>query len=200
MIGFFVNQLVLRCRLAGLQQVSELVAEARRVVLDGSEHQELPFDAIVAELRPERSVHEMPLFHAKLILQNIATPHFELPGLTVSELERGPHGVEVDLLVNASSGPDGLELLLDYRADRYSEATMNELLALTSKALELFGRVDVEALATLSELLNEEQRSLNASAAASTRALQDQGRSTLGQARRKPVPLAGQHSDEVTGQ
>jgi hypothetical protein len=199
MVGFFVNQLVLRCRLDGVETLSDVIKEARRVVLDACQHQDLPFDALVAELLPERQRHDAPLFQVKLILQNIPTPDLELPGLSVAEIPLGARAVEVDLLVNASVGDEGLELLLDYRADRYPERVIAEVAALLTKTLRLLGAPEKPTLKMIAEALDDEKARLRQAAGDRAREARDHQRAALGTARRKPVGLQGGSRDRSDG-
>ncbi|MDQ2695059.1 MAG: condensation domain-containing protein, partial [Pseudomonadota bacterium] len=62
MAGFFVNPLVLRCRLAREQRFSQVLAACRDTALAAWQHQDLPFDALVAELLPQRDGRHSPFF------------------------------------------------------------------------------------------------------------------------------------------
>ncbi len=127
LIGFFVNELVLRISVASSPTFRELLAQVRETTLGAYAHQELPFDLLVADLRPQRSATLAPFFQTKLVLQNARTEAVRLPGLSISSepLERGFPGSDLAMLV-AEVG-DGLELHVLYSGDVFSSATIASL-------------------------------------------------------------------------
>jgi amino acid adenylation domain-containing protein len=70
LIGFFVNTVAMRLRLSGDPAFTELVRRVRATTLNVLAHQELPFDALVDELNPERDLGRNPLVQVVFQLEN----------------------------------------------------------------------------------------------------------------------------------
>ncbi|MEO6196445.1 MAG: non-ribosomal peptide synthase/polyketide synthase [Thermoanaerobaculia bacterium] len=125
LIGLFVNTLVLRVSLAGDPTFLEVVARVRETVLEAHEHQELPFDKLVEELQPERSLSHAPLFQVMFVLQP-AAPEPGLPGLSTRPLLEG-NGIETarfDLVLALTERAHGLLGLFDYSLDLFEPVTV----------------------------------------------------------------------------
>nr|WP_281282192.1 non-ribosomal peptide synthetase [Aliikangiella marina] len=77
LIGFFVNTLVMRVRIEDGDGFAELIEKTRNVVLESFEHQDIPFEKLVEELSPQRSLSHSPLFQVAFTLQNVPKPAAE---------------------------------------------------------------------------------------------------------------------------
>src|SRR5262249_50318441 len=101
LIGFFVNTLVMRVRANGGKSFRELVGEVRRTTLDAYQHQDVPFERLVEELSPQRSLNRTPLFQVIFALQNAPWAAPQAKGLEVEVIEEDELQVRFDLEVHA---------------------------------------------------------------------------------------------------
>ncbi|RKH74771.1 non-ribosomal peptide synthase/polyketide synthase [Corallococcus aberystwythensis] len=124
LIGFFVNTLVLRSRLEPGTSFRRLLAQVRSTTLSAFDHQHVPFEKLVEELQPQRSLGHSPLFQAMLVLQNAPAATLSLPGLALLPLERDAETAKTDLTLSLTQTPEGLVGTLGYRADLFAPSTI----------------------------------------------------------------------------
>ncbi|BAY15303.1 amino acid adenylation domain-containing protein [Anabaenopsis circularis NIES-21] len=128
LIGFFVNQLVLRTDMTGNPSFRELLDRVRDRTLSAYTHQDLPFDKLVEVLNPERDFSRSPLFQVKCILQNAPMPVLELPGLILNLLDIDKEIAEFDLLLILTDTEQGLVANLKYSTDLFKATTASQIL------------------------------------------------------------------------
>ena len=76
LVGTFVNTLVLRNTVSPDVPFTGLLRRVREISLDAFAHQDLSFDRLVSELRPDRSAGRGPFFQ---VLFNVQNAPFRLP-------------------------------------------------------------------------------------------------------------------------
>jgi amino acid adenylation domain-containing protein/non-ribosomal peptide synthase protein (TIGR01720 family) len=127
LIGFFVNTLVLRSRLAPRATFRELVRQVREITLDAYAHQDLPFEQLVEELRPERNMSTAPLFQVMFVVQNAPVSFLRVPGLKLRPLDVETSTARFDLTLQFAEGPEGWAGSLEYNTDLFDAGTVARL-------------------------------------------------------------------------
>jgi amino acid adenylation domain-containing protein len=135
LIGFFVNELVLRAGLAGDPSFRELLAGVRASTLTAFAHGDVPFERLVEELQPRRDLSRNPLFQVALVWEE-PLPTIDLPGLRLDLAAGDARSAKVDLSLFATMAPDGLRLSLEYSSDLFEAATAARLLGALEALLE----------------------------------------------------------------
>jgi len=124
LLGFFVNTLVLRTKLEEEASFVELLGRVREVCLQAYAHQEVPFERVVEELRPERELSHSPLFQVLFALQNAPTHELALSDLKLTPLEIENPAARFDLALEVSEITDELDCRLTYDIDLFDAATI----------------------------------------------------------------------------
>ncbi len=124
LIGFFVNTLALRTDLSGDPTFRETVARLKTVTLGAYEHQDVPFERLVQELRLDREADRNPLFDVAFAHQNVPSEAIDLPGLVVAALPREAVATRFDLEFYVTEVHDRLAGVLCYRADLFDPETV----------------------------------------------------------------------------
>ncbi|MEV5974551.1 condensation domain-containing protein, partial [Streptomyces sp. NPDC051921] len=142
LVGFFVNTLVLRSDVSGDPTFRELVARVRVTDLQAYAHADVPFERLVEELNPPRSLARHPLFQIMLLLQSHEPPALQLPGLTstateVVELDVAKFDLTVELAETFGPGgePAGISVLLKYATDLFDRPTVERLMERLTRVL-----------------------------------------------------------------
>ncbi|HWN40746.1 MAG TPA: amino acid adenylation domain-containing protein, partial [Thermoanaerobaculia bacterium] len=128
MIGFFVNMLALRARLGDRPTFRQLLARVRETTLAAWAHQEMPFDELVRDLRPERDPGRPPLLQVVLAEQESPAWDLDLPQVSAEMLPPAEVVARYDLSLTAVHRPGGLEFHLTCNADLFDGATAERLL------------------------------------------------------------------------
>jgi amino acid adenylation domain-containing protein len=112
------------------------LARVREVALGAYVHQDLPFEKLVEELRPERSLRHTPLFQVMLNLLNPFDNVLELARLRVEPVWRGDVESKFDLTLYVAPNDEGMRLNLVFNADLFETSRMDELLEQFKHLLE----------------------------------------------------------------
>ncbi|MEO5579864.1 MAG: condensation domain-containing protein, partial [Gemmatimonadaceae bacterium] len=132
LIGFFVNTLALRIDLAGAPTFRELVARVRETCVGAFEHQDVPFERLVEELQPNRTLSHSPIFQVMFALQNAPPPVLRLPGIVaeapVSAAQVHNGGAKADLSFFITEAAGELSAAFEYASDLFDGDTIAQML------------------------------------------------------------------------
>ena len=123
LIGLFLNTLVLQTDLSGDLTFRDLLERVRDVTLDAFDHQDLPFERLVAALSPGRN-----LFQVLFLLQNMRVAPLDLPGITAGLVEYPSERVQFELAFTAYEWEGNLILAVPYSTDLFDRPTIQRLL------------------------------------------------------------------------
>jgi amino acid adenylation domain-containing protein/FkbM family methyltransferase len=160
LVGFFVNTLVLRTDLAGDPSFRELLVRVREVALGAYAYQDMPFEMLVEELRPERNLSHTPLFQVVFSMQNAPTQVLELPDVSWYSVEPEVKTAKFDMTMNLTEQGGRLFGGLEYNTDLFDRMTIVTMLEHFQRVLELVTENPDAQLSSLSLLREDVRRTL----------------------------------------
>jgi acyl carrier protein len=160
LIGFFVNTLVLRVGVNGELSSRELLGRVREVCLGAYGHQEVPFEKLVEELRPERSLSHTPLFQVAFGLDNAPRETLELPGLKLSGMGLEDEVVRFDLTLWMREDAGELSGQWTYRSELFDPQRVERMSRQYERLLQSMvanPEAQIETLEMFSEAEKEQE-------------------------------------------
>jgi hypothetical protein len=162
LIGFFINSLALRTKLNGNPSFTELLQRVREVTLGAYEHQDLPFEKLVEELQPERSLSHAPLFQVVFSLQNAPTMSGAADGQDTAPdtSEAAPQAhtstSKFDLTVSTAEIGKNLMGSFEYNTDIFEAARIKRMIDQYRRLLEAVVENPEQRLSDIHLITDEE--------------------------------------------
>jgi amino acid adenylation domain-containing protein len=157
LIGFFMNTLVLRTQLEGDWTFLSLLSRVGEVLKAAREHQDVPFDRLITELKVERSPEKSPIFNTAFIMLPFLVPR-DPPHWSEGRFDVGT--AKVDLYLELYQRPSGLVGHVEYKTALFSRATIERMIGHLRTLLEAVVRDPEQRLAELPLLTLAEKRQL----------------------------------------
>jgi amino acid adenylation domain-containing protein len=136
-IGMFTNTVALRMSLAGDPTFAELLSRIRDTTVEALSHQELPFEKLVDEFAPERTLAHAPLMQVQFVYGSLTPPALDFPGITANgqAMLTATAKLDLSMYVDAAEGqPAGFAL--EYSTDLFDHAWAVEFLGCMAHLLE----------------------------------------------------------------
>ncbi len=153
LIGFFVNQLPLKCDLSGNATLADLFIRTRRSARQAYGRHRLPFDLLVAALAPERKRSRAPLFQVKLNYQPYRVKTLAIGDAVLSPIQIEQNLAGFDLVLDLTHDSAGIEASLEYNGAVFPADLMPRALGLWQRLLCEFANLLAEPVAQLTERL-----------------------------------------------
>src|SRR5205085_1902319 len=157
LIGFFINQLVLRTSLEGEMRLREVLRQVREVTLGAYAHQDVPFEKLVEELQPQRDLSRSPLFQVKMLFEDAPQENPAMKGVHVTEFGINSNLAKFDFTLALIASNQHISGVAEYVTDLYERSTVESLLEQIKRVIEALVINPGERVRNIS-LLNEAER------------------------------------------
>ena len=128
-VGMFTNTVPLRMSLAGDPTFAGLLGRVREVTLDAVLHQEVPFEKLVEEFAPDRTLAHWPLIQVQFFYGSLTPPDMDFPGLTARGRELLTATAKMDVTVYADClDGETTTLAMEYSTDQFDHAWADRFL------------------------------------------------------------------------
>ncbi|HEX2926935.1 MAG TPA: amino acid adenylation domain-containing protein [Ruminiclostridium sp.] len=159
-VGPFINTLVLRSDFEEDPDFSQLLAKVKKTTLEAYEHQELPFDKMLEEMRLERDLSRSPLFQVMFILHNNKKAGLELDDLKMTEIDVTSDLAPFDLRLQLTETEKGIKGGFDYNTALFEPSTIARISMHLINLLENIVQNPMEKVSRLQFVTEEEKRQI----------------------------------------
>ena len=169
LIGMIVNTIILRMDLSGNPSFRQLLKRVRETTLEAFDHQDMPFEKLVEELKPPRDPSYNPLFQVMFNFHDSQVPEMNLQGATgkLQYQHNSTSKFDINIIViprltyasarSAERSDEGMIMEWEYSTDLFDPSTIGRMvkhyLSLLRSALD----TPDEPFADLLMLTDDEQ-------------------------------------------
>ncbi|WP_010250889.1 hybrid non-ribosomal peptide synthetase/type I polyketide synthase [Acetivibrio cellulolyticus] len=159
-VGFFMNTLVLRTNFTGDPRFRDVLKRVKEMTLDAYSYQELPFDKMLEELKPERDISRTPLFQVMFILHNTKQVELELAGVKMEPIDVESGLAPFDLRLQLTEGEEGIKGGFDYSAALFDADTVKRIAGHLQSILEAICANPDEKVSKIKLLRKDEEEKI----------------------------------------
>ncbi|WP_265445529.1 non-ribosomal peptide synthetase [Acetivibrio straminisolvens] len=159
-VGFFMNTLVMRTNFEGNPKFRDLLKRVKEMTLNAYSYQELPFDKMLEELKPERDISRTPLFQVMFILHNTRQVELEMPGVKMEPIDVESGLAPFDLRLQLTEGEDGIKGGFDYCKALFDADTVKRMAGHLKSILEAICLNPEEKVSKIKLLTKDEEEKI----------------------------------------
>jgi len=159
LIGFFANTLALKFHVSQDLAFADFLQQMKETVLAALQHQNIPFEKLIDELKIEKSLTHNPLFQVMFTFQDAYLEDFSLPGLTLSPLPFEQTNAKFDLSFMVREHKKKLVGIFEYNADLFDVSTIERMITRLQSLIQGIVDQPLEKISHL-PLLTESEKHL----------------------------------------
>ena len=160
LIGFFANTLVMRNQIKSEQNFQQFLHQTRQTCLDAYQHQDIPFEFLVEQLKPVRSLSYNPIFQVMFAVENNDSEALNLPGLKIEWIDSSYPFAKFDLSLLALESDGQLNCNWEYATDLFETITIQRMAEHWEVLLQQIVTNPQQTISTLSWLTKADQKQL----------------------------------------
>jgi amino acid adenylation domain-containing protein len=160
-VGTLVNALAIRVNLEDAPDFAALLKLVRSQFLDAFEHQDMPFEVLINQLRLPREAGLSPLFGVMLNMLNVPATALAVPGVDIERAEIDRKGSQFDLTLTVDR-THTRSVWFEYATGLYSRATIGRISRRYQTLLECLPEFIRKPLRALPHIAREEAMLLGA--------------------------------------
>ncbi|WP_274495377.1 non-ribosomal peptide synthetase [Paenibacillus mucilaginosus] len=157
LIGFFVNNLVIRSQVDGKVSFRSLLRQVKAAAVEAYSHGDVPFDKVVEVVQPGRDLGVTPVFQTMFVLQP-QPASVELEGMQTELVPLERTTAKFDLLLELTETEQGFDGLFEYSTDLFTEEAVGRMAAHFLQLLEGAAATPDERIGRLPMLTEPEIR------------------------------------------
>jgi amino acid adenylation domain-containing protein len=128
LIGCFINTLALRTDLSNTPAFKALLSQVKATALSAYEHQDVPFEMLIAGISGERDMSRNALFDVLFTLHNIDNQSVDIDGIELSYEPFSNNTSQFDINFNVTERAAGLYIEVEYCSDLFYPETITRLI------------------------------------------------------------------------
>ncbi|MBT5706484.1 MAG: KR domain-containing protein, partial [Verrucomicrobia bacterium] len=129
LLGMFVNTIVIRGDWSGNPSFNEGIQRFSVVLEEAIANQDAPFELLVEELHPERSLSHQPIFQIMFAMHNARVTFPDLPDVQIQALEADRTHSKFDLNLILTPIDDHYDAVIEFNRDLFEKDSISQLVA-----------------------------------------------------------------------